>query len=187
MYADMIDEQLILSRGKSQKWKGLEESLRALLCGIVYLCEPDFEGIESTEDLVQEVFIAVWRSEKRFDSVQDLTRYLYRACYNNALVFVRNNQIHDTILNSIGAESDFTADDVYAQTVREEVTRQLYVYIEGLPSEQKKVILMSIEGYSWDEIAEKLRISVNTVKTHKSRGFKYLRSKLQDSVCLFLI
>ncbi len=47
--------------------------------------------------------------------MQDLTRYLYRACYNNALVFVRNNQIHDTILNSIGAESDFTADDVYAQ------------------------------------------------------------------------
>ena len=142
---------------------------------------------EVSEDVVQEVFIAVWRSEKRFDSVQDLTRYLYRACYNNALVFVRNNQIHDTILNSIGAESDFTADDVYAQTVREEVIRQLYVYIEGLPSEQKKVILMSIEGYSWDEIAEKLRISVNTVKTHKSRGFKYLRSKLQDSVCLFLI
>ena len=61
------------------------------------------------------------------------------------------------------------------------------VYIEALPSEQKKVILMSIEGYSWDEIAEKLGISVNTVKTHKSRGFKSLRSKLQDSVCLFLI
>ena len=38
-----------------------------------------------------------------------------------------------------------------------------------------------------DEIAEKLGISVNTVKTHKSRGFKSLRSKLQDSVCLFLI
>ena len=38
-----------------------------------------------------------------------------------------------------------------------------------------------------DEIAEKLGVSVNTVKTHKSRGFRSLRSKLQDSVCLFLI
>ena len=171
MYADMIDEQLILSgvnRKNEKAWKSLYEHYYAALCTYVNRI---LKGSESTEDLVQE----------------DLTRYLYRACYNNALVFVRNNQIHDTILNSIGAESDFTADDVYAQTVREEVTRQLYVYIEGLPSEQKKVILMSIEGYSWDEIAEKLRISVNTVKTHKSRGFKYLRSKLQDSVCLFLI
>ena len=138
-------------------------------------------------DFVKEVFIAIWSSDKKFESLQDLTRYLYRACYNNALVFVRNNQIHDTILNSIGATEESTVDDVYALTVREEVTRQLYMYIEQLPSEQKKVILMSIEGYSWDEIAEKLGISVNTVKTHKSRGFKSLRSKLQDSVCLFLI
>ena len=178
----MIDEQLILSgvnRKNEKAWKSLYEYYYAALCAYVNRI---LKGSESTE-----VFIAIWKSDKKFDSVQDLTRYLYRACYNNALVFVRNNQIHDTILNSIGAESDFTVDDVYAQTVREEVTRQLYVYIEALPSEQKKVILMSIEGYSWDEIAEKLGVSVNTVKTHKSRGFRSLRSKLQDSVCLFLI
>ena len=74
-----------------------------------------------------------------------------------------------------------------AEDITQSTFLQLYMYIEQLPSEQKKVILMSIEGYSWDEIAEKLGISVNTVKTHKSRGFKSLRSKLQDSVCLFLI
>lgn len=108
MYADMIDEQLILSgvnRKNEKAWKSLYEHYYAALCTYVNRI---LKGSESTEDLVQEVFIAVWRSEKRFDSVQDLTRYLYRACYNNALVFVRNNQIHDTILNSIGAESDFT-------------------------------------------------------------------------------
>ena len=163
----MIDEQLILSgvnRKNEKAWKSLYEHYYAALCTYVNRI---LKGSESTEDLVQEVFIAIWKSDKKFDSVQDLTRYLYRACYNNALVFVRNNQIHDT--------------------VREEVTRQLYVYIEALPSEQKKVILMSIEGYSWDEIAEKLGVSVNTVKTHKSRGFRSLRSKFQDSVCLFLI
>ena len=74
-----------------------------------------------------------------------------------------------------------------AEDITQSTFLQLYMYIEQLPPEQKKVILMSIEGYSWDEIAEKLGISVNTVKTHKSRGFKSLRSKLQDSVCLFLI
>ena len=182
----MIDEELILSgvnRKNEKAWASLYEHFYAALC--VYV-NRILKGSESTEDLVQEVFIAIWSSDKKFESLQDLTRYLYRACYNNALVFVRNNQIHDTILNSIGATEESTVDDVYALTVREEVTRQLYMYIEQLPSEQKKVILMSIEGYSWDEIAE-LGISVNTVKTHKSRGFKSLRSKLQDSVCLFLI
>lgn len=182
-----MDEQLILSgvNNKDDKaWANLYEYYYAALC--VYV-NRILKGSESSEDLVQEVFIAIWKSDKKFDTLQELTRYLYRACYNNALLFVRNNQIHDTILNSIGAEADFTADDIYALTVREEVVRQLYVHIEKLPSEQKKVILMSIEGYSWNEIAEKLGISVNTVKTHKNRVFKKLRSNLKDSIYLFLI
>ena len=144
------------------------------------------------EDIVQEVFIAVWRSEKRFDSVQDLTRYLYRACYNNALVFVRNNQIHDTILNSLAEEESVEDEDmIYALTVKEEIIRQLYCYIEELPSEQRRIILMRIEGHTWEEIAERLEISINTVKTQKTRSYKFLRERLGDSVhsiilCLFL-
>lgn len=183
----MIDEKFILSgiNDKNEKaWASLYDYYYAALC--VYV-NRIVKGSENTEDLVQDVFIAIWNSNKKFDSIQDLTRYLYRACYNNALIYLRNNHIHGTILGNLGIETDFTADDVYAQTIREEVVRQLYVHIEKLPSEQKKVILLSIEGYSWEEIAEKLGISVNTVKTHKSRGFKSLRLKLQDSVYLFLI
>ena len=89
----MIDEQLILSgvnRKNEKAWKSLYEYYYAALCAYVNRI---LKGSESTEDLVQEVFIAIWKSDKKFDSVQDLTRYLYRACYNNALVFVRNNQI----------------------------------------------------------------------------------------------
>lgn len=183
----MIDEKFILSgvNNKNEKaWASLYDYYYAALC--VYV-NRIMKSSENTEDLVQEVFIAIWNSDKKFDSVQELTRYLYRACYNNALNYLRNNQIHDTILGHLGLDADFMTDDVYAQTIKEEVSRQLYAYIEKLPSEQKKVILMSIDGYSWEEIAEKLGISVNTVKTHKSRGFKSLRLKLHDSIYLFLI
>ena len=68
-----------------------------------------------------------------------------------------------------------------------ELIRQLYVYIEDLPEERKKILLMSIQGHSGNEIADLLGISINTVKTQKNRGFKYLREKLKDSVLLFLL
>ena len=50
---------------------------------------------------------------------------------------------------------------------------------------------MRIEGYTWEEIAERLEISINTVKTQKTRSYKFLRERLGDSVhsiilCLFL-
>ena len=48
-----------------------------------------------------------------------------------------------------------------------------------------------IEGYTWEEIAERLEISINTVKTQKTRSYKFLRERLGDSMnsiilCLFL-
>lgn len=183
----MVDYEVILSgvNHKDEKaWKCLYDYYYAALC--IYVNRILRES-ESAEDLVQEVFVAIWKSTKKFSDMQELTRYLYRACYNNALIYVRNNRIHNTILSSISTEKDFSADDVYALTIREEVTRQLYVHIQALPSEQRKVMLLSIEGHSWEEIAEILGVSVNTVKTHKARGFKTLRLKLKDSVYLFLI
>ena len=114
------------------------------------------------------------------------------ACYNNALLYIRNNQIHDTILNSLAEEESVEDEDmIYALTVKEEIIRQLYCYIEELPSEQRRIILMRIEGHTWEEIAERLEISINTVKTQKTRSYKFLRERLGDSVhsiilCLFL-
>ena len=42
--------------------------------------------------------------------------------------------------------------------------------------------LMRIEGYTWEEIAERLEISINTVKTQKTRSYKFLRERLGDSI-----
>ena len=41
-------------------------------------------------------------------------------------------------------------------TVKEEIIRQLYCYIEELPSEQRRIILMRIEGHTWEEKKEEL-------------------------------
>ena len=57
----------------------------------------------------------------------------------------------------------------------------LYFYIDELPAEQRRIILLRIEGHSWDEIASRLGVSINTVKTQKSRSYKFLREKLANS------
>ena len=147
---------------------------------------------DAVEDLVQEVFISIWESKRTFSDIRELTNYLYRACYNNTLLYIRNNQIHDTILSSLAEEQDLEDEDmIYALTVKEEIIRQLYYHIEELPTEQRRIILMRIEGHTWEEIAEQLEISINTVKTQKTRSYKFLRERMGDSMysiilCLFL-
>ncbi len=131
----------------------------------------------------RKFFISVWEGKRTFSDIKELTNYLYRACYNNALLYIRNNQIHDTILSSLAEEESMVDEDtIYALTVKEEIIRQLYCYIEELPAEQRRIILMRIEGHTWEEIAERLEISINTVKTQKTRSYKFLRERLGDSI-----
>ena len=205
---DKIDTIVAGVNRKDEKmWGDFYDRFYTALCVYVSKILPVPDAVE---DLVQDVFISVWEGKRTFSDIKELTNYLYRACYNNTLLYIRNNQIHDsilsslaeecrqdedmidTILNSLAEEESVEDEDmIYALTVKEEIIRQLYCYIEELPSEQRRIILMRIEGHTWEEIAERLEISINTVKTQKTRSYKFLRERLGDSVhsiilCLFL-
>ena len=182
-----LNEQEIL-RGVNQKdlkaWETLYASYYAALCsyadGIV-------KDSDTAQDIVQDTLIRIWNSDRTFPDNKELTWYLYRSTYNNALFHLRTQASRQNILRKMVAEEVELPDEQFALTVREELIRQLYVYIEDLPEERKKILLMSIQGHSGNEIADLLGISINTVKTQKNRGFKYLREKLKDSVLLFLL
>ena len=188
----MSDKDDLIVAGVNQKdkgiWRDFYNRYYAALCSYV---EKILFLTDAVEDLVQEVFISVWEGKRTFSDSRELTNYLYRACYNNALLYIRNHQIHDSILNGLPQEEDFEDEEMlYALTVKEEAIRQLYFYIEELPAEQRRIILLRIEGHSWDEIASRLGVSINTVKTQKSRSYKFLREKLANpsySVLLTLI
>ena len=183
---DKIDTIVAGVNRKDEKmWGDFYDRFYTALCVYVSKILPVPDAVE---DLVQDVFISVWEGKRTFSDIKELTNYLY----NNTLLYIRNNQIHDTILNSLAEEESVEDEDmIYALTVKEEIIRQLYCYIEELPSEQRRIILMRIEGHTWEEIAERLEISINTVKTQKTRSYKFLRERLGDSVhsiilCLFL-
>lgn len=177
-----------VNRKDEKTWGDFYDRFYAALCVYVAKMLPVPDAVE---DLVQDVFISVWEGKRTFDDIKELTNYLYRACYNNTLLYIRNNQIHDTILSSLAKEDNSQDEDmIYALTVKEEIIRQLYFHIEELPAEQRRIILLRIEGHTWEEIAERLGVSINTVKTQKSRSYKFLREKLGDSInsiilCLF--
>ena len=184
-----IDVVAGINRKDPKAFEYLYDRYYAALCNYVsnLLNTEEDDG----EDLVQELFVSIYEGNREFSNNKELTNYLYRACYNNCLLYIRDHQIHDSILNSLlENQNEEDDDEIYALTVREELFRQLYVYINDLPQEQQKIMLLRIEGYEWNEIAEKLDISINTVKTQRSRSFKFLREHLEYSsfsILLFIL
>lgn len=160
-----------------KSWETLYAHFYAALCAYAASLtgEPD-----QAHDIVQDSMIGIWRSGRQFDTFRELTLYLYKSVYNNALSHIRSQNTHNRILRSLPADDNARRDEEYAFAVREELIRQLYVYIDNLPEERRKIVILTLQGASGPEIAEKLGITINTVKTQKKRIFKYLREKIID-------
>ena len=64
--------------------------------------------------------------------------------------------------------------------IEQELKSRLLHEINKLPDMKREIMLMRLEEESFEEIAEKLNLSVNTVKAHKKEAYKRLRIGLSD-------
>ncbi len=176
----MVNLESILPgiNGKDERcWEQLYTSCYAAMC--VYV-ESIVKDMDCAKDIVQDLLVNLWHSNVQFASSKELMGYLYKSLYHNSLIYIRNKKKRAAILDKIDKEKeeeDFAA-DFLLDTVQEEIVRLLYMHIGDLPRMRKQIIKLSISGFSGKEIAEKLGISVNTVKVQKNKSIKYLRDRL---------
>ena len=151
-----------LNHKDDKVWEELFNSYYESLCNHAYRILLD-ESV--TEDIVQEVFVKLWDGRAVFENEKALTVYLYRSVTNNALKYLRDRDVEEARLK-------------LWSVVREEVLRKLRELIELLPEERKKIILMSMEGMSGEEIATQLGVTIHTVKQQKYRAYKFIKEQL---------
>lgn len=135
------------------------------------------------EDVVQETFINLWEKRGIYSDMVYFKAYLYKSLYNNALFYLRQHKVSEDV--DPGIEDD--TESALNAIIEEEVHREIIAAIDKLPPERRRVVELSMVGYSQEEIAEKLNISVNTVKTQKRKAYAFLREELQHLFVLFLM
>ncbi len=134
------------------------------------------------EDVVQDVFLGMWRSKPSFKNEIAFRAYLYLSTKNRSIDFLKKKS---PLYSDISAFEDLEHE--VEEVVKEEVFRLLDNAIERLPNKTKEVIKLSIKGLSVKEVASELSISINTVKTHKLRAYRFLKEIYGRSfVLLFL-
>ena len=113
----------------------------------------------AAEDAVQYVFVRLWDTMTK--------NYLLNYIRHNGRVLEQSYVI---------AQLRQQQDDTLAQYIESrDIDRRLGEAIDRLPRQQRAVIMMKRDGCSNREIAEKLHVSINTVKTHYADGLRSLR------------
>lgn len=146
---------------------------------------------EVCEDLVQEAFVSLLEQGYTFENEYLAKGFLYKTLRNKCLNHLRHEQIriryaeeqiaHYKREHDIKKSESFFIDAI----VREESSLIVSQAIEKLPHMGQQIINLAIDGLSNQEIADILGISINTVRTHKSRAYKALRIVLSNQWMIF--
>ena len=131
-----------------------------------------------SEDAVQDAFVAAWLKLNTLADPSKFGAWVCKAAKNRA----KNILIRYSGWMDISEFEDTAADDTYSPesvVVDDSEKEELHTAIKSLPEKVRTVITLHyFEGLSVAEIADKMRISVGTVKWHLSDGRKRLRGDL---------
>lgn len=129
-------------------------------------------------DLVQDVFLWIWRNRAEWTIQGSLKAYLYRAVRNRALGVVRHHRIERRWAEE--STRDKSASGVPAPAsgdeTRDEQLAALERAVAALPSRRRQVFLLRWrDELSYAEIAEVMATSVKTVENQMARALRAIR------------
>ena len=175
-----MDDKVIwekIRHGNKLALKRLHEKYFSQMCLYAYKSTQD-TGI--VEELVSDCFIKLWENRKKIEIKTSVKHYIFLMLRNAVIDHHRKKRFFTEPLTEIqdpGSETFFDEQKEYAV---------LYTAIEKLPQQCRRILeLAAFEALSYDQIAENLQISRNTVKTQMARAYRFLREKLNPKDFLF--
>lgn len=140
-----------------------------------------------SEDIVQEAFISVWESKKNdYDSVLMLQAFMYKTIRNKCLNYFKHAKIRERYSNEYVNERE-SEEYLLHSVLNEEAQYILHTAVNKLTPQCQTVIKLHLEGKKNKEIAEIMKISEVTVKSHKTLSYRELRRILQGALTFLLI
>ena len=143
-------------------------------------------GCEATaEDMVQDFFSNLWEKRESKD-IASLKSYLFQGVHNECLKHLEHIKVtrqYNELTPDMNDDSDWLLphdnNDPLSKLISKETLSKIEREIAALPEQCRKVFtLVKFEGLSYQEVADKLRITTNTVDTQVRRA----RKKLQETV-----
>ncbi|NCC09687.1 MAG: RNA polymerase sigma-70 factor [Bacteroidia bacterium] len=152
-------------------------------------------GDEEAEDVVQDVFVELWKRKESMVVGDQIQAFLYRAVYTRSLNVLK----HRTIANGYAATMEeinqkrlefYQPDnnEVFKRIENQELRQEIQTAINELPEKCKEVFKLSyLHHMKNKEIADVMEVSLRTVEAHMYKALKFLRKRLEHLWYIFIL
>lgn len=137
---------------------------------------------KDAEDIVQNVFLAIWRKRASLNSAKSIKSLLYKSVYNEFIDQYRKKGRLQNIATAYYDSLNYVVSDENQDSLKNMLSI-VEEGIEKLPKRCKETFLLSKkEGLNNREIADYMGTSIKTVEVQITKAFKILRKELKDKI-----
>lgn len=172
--------QAEIASGNEDAFKTLFEKHRAKLYNYIFSI---VKSKEIAEEIVIDVFMKMWTGKELIMGIQNMDAFLHKVAYNKALDFLRiasrNAALQKLVRSEMESAREKEADHKVLEQEYKEIIDQAILQL----SPQRKMVfhLSRVEGLSYDEIAQKMQLSRNTVRNTMAETLRTIRSFLHKN------
>jgi RNA polymerase sigma-70 factor (ECF subfamily) len=175
------DTQLVyrLREGDLSAFDALYLKYYTLLCTNAYFF---LKNEQEAKDLVQNFFLDLWDKQLYMNFHDDLKGYLFRAIKNRCLNHFAKQKIRS---KKEGGFARIVRDEaaIPPAEVNEDDYRHLHAALEEIPLQKRAAIRMVyLHGKKYQDAADAMRISINSLKTHLRTGLRILRGEIKSKI-----
>ena len=138
------------------------------------------------EDIVQDVFMALWINRDKIDFEEPVKPYLYRATYNRSINYLNSVSVqrrvdHADMLDEL-IDREILSYNQHDNLLLKEIEEEITSFVGTLPEQRKRVFLLSREeNLKNKEIALRLNISEKAVEKHITKALSDIRTHLTET------
>ncbi len=139
---------------------------------------------EDQDDLLQEILLQLWSSIPNFQGKAKVSTWVYRVALNTALVWkraVRKSKRRRTPVIDIN-KMPYTGQEHTDSGENRQIVDKVYGAIRELPKIDGSIVLMCLDGLSYDEMADVLGISKSNVGVKLNRAKKQMAKLLKGLI-----
>lgn len=135
---------------------------------------------EEREDILQDVFIQVYKHLYYVDATLSFSSWIYRVTHNMVISSLRKKRARPSIVSWDEQESLLnklcSEEDIHLSLQKKEQKENLYAYIDTLDDKYKDIILLYyIEEKTYEEISDILKLPSGTIATRLYRAKKKIQ------------
>ena len=170
-------ENNIISGLKKGEAKAFAWMYKVYYNRLFYFAKQLIADEQEAQDIISGVLIKLWHKRTDFDNMPAIRAFLYIAVRNACFDFLKYSKRLASNKKDFQYWTDDKEDEVLHLMIKAELLQEIVAEIEKLPPQYQAVCKLSFfEGLANDEIAEKLQLSVKTVRNIKALAVKEIKT-----------